>query len=73
MQPFYTAVTNLVHGLFTMMVLLVLVDVASPSFNVSMTFTLSRARGNRLLSSAIAPPCCATPIGIIAWGAHQVA
>jgi hypothetical protein len=35
MQPFYTAVTNLVHGLFTMMVLLVLVDVASPTFNVS--------------------------------------
>jgi len=34
MRPFYTAATNLVHGLFTMMVLLVLVDVASPTFNV---------------------------------------
>jgi hypothetical protein len=34
MRPFYTAATNLVHGLFTMLALLVLVDVASPTFNV---------------------------------------
>lgn len=34
MRPFYVAVTNLIHGLFTAMALLVLVDVASPTFNV---------------------------------------
>ena len=34
MRPFYIAVTTLVHGLFTSMVLLVLADVASPTFNV---------------------------------------
>ena len=34
MRPFYMTVTTLVHGLFTAMVLLVLVDVASPTFNV---------------------------------------
>ena len=34
MRPFYLAVTTLVHGLFTSMVLLVLADVASPTFNV---------------------------------------
>ena len=34
MRPFYLAVTTLVPGLFTSMVLLVLADVASPTFNV---------------------------------------
>lgn len=34
MRPFYLAVTTLIHGLFTSMVLLVLADVASPTFNV---------------------------------------
>ncbi len=34
MRPFYLAITTLVHGLFTSMVLLVLADVASPTFNV---------------------------------------
>ena len=34
MQPFLMAVTTLIHGLFTSMVLLVLADVASPTFNV---------------------------------------
>ena len=34
MQPFLMAVTTLVHGLSTAMVLLVLADVASPTFNV---------------------------------------
>ena len=34
MRPFYLAVTTLVHGLLTSMVLLVLADVASPTFNV---------------------------------------
>lgn len=35
MRPFYMAATTLVHGLFTAMVLLVVVDVASPTFNVT--------------------------------------
>ena len=34
MRPLYLVVTTLVHGLFTAMVLLVLADVASPTFNV---------------------------------------
>ena len=34
MRPFYLAVTTLVPGLFTSMVLVVLADVASPTFNV---------------------------------------
>ena len=34
MRPFYLAVTTLVPGLFTSMVLLVLADVWSPTFNV---------------------------------------
>ncbi len=34
MQPFLMAITTLVHGLSTAMVLLVLADVASPTFNV---------------------------------------
>ena len=34
MRPFLMAVTTLIHGLFTVMVLLVLADVASPTFNV---------------------------------------
>jgi hypothetical protein len=34
MRPFYVAFTTLIHGLFTSVVLLVLVDVASPTFNV---------------------------------------
>ncbi len=34
MQPFLIAVTTLIHGLSTTMVLLVLADVASPTFNV---------------------------------------
>ena len=34
MGPFYLAVSTLVHGLFTSMVLLVLADVGSPTFNV---------------------------------------
>ena len=34
MRTFYLAVTTLVHGLFTSMVLVVLADVASPTFNV---------------------------------------
>ncbi len=34
MRPFYMAVTTLVHGLFTSMVLVVLADVASPTFNI---------------------------------------
>ncbi len=34
MRPFYLAVTTLVPGLFTSMVLLVVADVASPTFNV---------------------------------------
>ena len=34
MRPFYLTVTTLVPGLFTSMVLLVLADVASPTFNV---------------------------------------
>ena len=34
MRPFYLAVTTLVPGLFTSMVLLVMADVASPTFNV---------------------------------------
>ena len=34
MRPFYLAVTTLVPGLFTSMALLVLADVASPTFNV---------------------------------------
>ena len=34
MRPFYLAVTTLIPGLFTSMVLLVLADVASPTFNV---------------------------------------
>ena len=34
MRSIYVTLTNLVHGLFTMMALLVLVDVASPTFNV---------------------------------------
>ena len=34
MRPFYLTVTTLVHGLFTSIVLLVLADVASPTFNV---------------------------------------
>ena len=34
MQPFLMAATTLIHGLFTSMVLLVLADVASPTFNV---------------------------------------
>ena len=33
MRPFYVAGTTLVHGLFTSMVLVVLADVASPTFN----------------------------------------
>ena len=33
MRPFYLAITTLVHGLFTSMVLLVLADVVSPTFN----------------------------------------
>jgi len=35
-RTIYLAVTTLVHGLFTSMVLLVLADVASPTFNVKM-------------------------------------
>lgn len=34
MRPFYTAATNLVQGLFTSMSLVVLADVASPTFNI---------------------------------------
>ena len=34
MRPFYLAVTTLVPGVFTSMVLLVLADVASPTFNI---------------------------------------
>ena len=34
MRPFYLAWTTLLHGLFTSMVLVVLADVASPTFNV---------------------------------------
>ncbi len=34
MRPFYLAVTTLVPGLFTSMVLLVMADVASPTFNI---------------------------------------
>jgi len=34
MRPFYMAVTNLIHGLFATLVLLVVVDVGSPTFNV---------------------------------------
>lgn len=34
MRPFYVAFTTLIHGLFTSVVLMVLVDVASPTFNV---------------------------------------
>ncbi len=34
MQPFLMAITTLLHGLSTAMVLLVLADVASPTFNV---------------------------------------
>ncbi len=34
MRPFFMGVTTLVHGLFTSMVLLVLADVWSPTFNV---------------------------------------
>ena len=33
MRPFYLAITTLVHGLFTSMVLLVLADLVSPTFN----------------------------------------
>jgi len=35
MRPFYMPITTLVHGLFSSMVLLVVVDVASPTFNVA--------------------------------------
>ncbi|MDH3271358.1 MAG: hypothetical protein OEN56_08510 [Gemmatimonadota bacterium] len=34
MRPFYVALTNLVHGLFTALALLVIADVLSPTFNV---------------------------------------
>lgn len=34
MRPFYQGVTILIHGIFASMVLLVLIDVASPTFNV---------------------------------------
>jgi hypothetical protein len=34
MRPLFMGVTTLVHGLFTSMVLLVMADVASPTFNV---------------------------------------
>ena len=34
MRPFYLSVTTLVHGLFTSMVLVVLADVMSPTFNM---------------------------------------
>ncbi len=35
MRPFYQSVTTLVHGLFTTMVLVVLADVMSPTFNMN--------------------------------------
>jgi hypothetical protein len=34
MRPFYLAVTTLIPGLFTSMVLVVAADVASPTFNI---------------------------------------
>jgi len=53
MRPYYAAATNLVQGLFTMLVLVVLADVASPTFNIDAIPEWSGSQGAIFMAVAL--------------------
>lgn len=53
MRPYYTAASNLVQGLFTMLVLVVLADVASPTFDIDTIPDWSGSQGAIFLAVAL--------------------